>query len=531
MSSLQPHWQNDRVTLYCGDALETLKRLPDESVHCCVTSPPYYGLRDYGVEGQLGLEQTPDEYIAKMVEVFREVRRVLRSDGTLWLNIGDSYDGSGKGRNADGTHQGGGKQGTSKGSIEGSISKTVTGGACKAKDLIGIPWMLAFALRADGWYLRQDIIWNKPNPMPESVRDRCTKSHEYIFLLSKSSRYYFDNKAIAEKSLHPNAIAAWTCDSRASRGHMLRGNPVGNEASGAEYLGSETRNRRSVWQVTTKPYKGAHFAVFPADLIEPCILAGTSASGCCMKCLSPFVPIVEKPEIPHDGETMTAYESKSTAGRLALPRQAARERGGEYANTSRIVGWRPSCKCDGVDRRIVGSPLGSVAESDPSILTGRAGYNRKRGKDGGQRVITRHEQAMYAEQLRSSPFRDEMMKECNGAFAHYIRTDDSGARPLPDSTLREWLERGWLAEVVVPSTSMEDGQPCVVLDPFAGSGTTGMVASAHNRNSILIELNPQYCELIKERVTAGWQKTRPKSVKKKPIQYESQSSLFDVFTS
>jgi DNA modification methylase len=502
MSDLQPHWQNDRVTLYCGDALETLKQLPAESVHCCVTSPPYYGLRDYGVEGQIGLEQTPDEYIAKMVEVFREVRRVLRSDGTCWINIGDSYFSQTKG-------SGGSNPETSpKNAIKGvdnfqrfdpdRIESGSTG--CKPKDLIGIPWMLAFALRADGWYLRQDIIWNKPNPMPESVRDRCTKSHEYIFLLSKSSRYYFDNKAIAEKSLHPNAIAAWTCDSRASRGHMLRGNPVGNEASGAEYLGSETRNRRSVWQVTTKPYKGAHFAVFPADLIEPCILAGTSASGCCMKCLSPFVPIVEKPEIPHDGETMTAYESKSTAGRLALLRQAARERGGEYANTSRIVGWRPSCKCDGVDRRIVGSPLGSVAESDPSILTGRAGYNRKRGKDGGQRVITRHEQAMYAEQLRSSPFRDEMMKECNGAFAHYIRTDDSGARPLPDSTLREWLERGWLAEVVVPSTSMEDGQPCVVLDPFAGSGTTGMVASALGRNSILIELNPQYCELIKERV-------------------------------
>jgi DNA modification methylase len=535
MSDLQPHWQNDRVTLYCGDALETLKQLPAESVHCCVTSPPYYGLRDYGVEGQIGLEQTPDEYIAKMVEVFREVRRVLRSDGTCWINIGDSYFSQTKG-------SGGSNPETSpKNAIKGvdnfqrfdpvRIESGSTG--CKPKDLIGIPWMLAFALRADGWYLRQDIIWNKPNPMPESVRDRCTKSHEYIFLLSKSSRYYFDNKAIAEKSLHPNAIAAWTCDSRASRGHMLRGNPVGNEASGAEYLGSETRNRRSVWQVTTKPYKGAHFAVFPADLIEPCILAGTSASGCCMKCLSPFVPIVEKPEIPHDGETMTAYESKSTAGRLALLRQAARERGGEYANTSRIVGWRPSCKCDGVDRRIVGSPLGSVAESDPSILTGRAGYNRKRGKDGGQRVITRHEQAMYAEQLRSSPFRDEMMKECNGAFAHYIRTDDSGARPLPDSTLREWLERGWLAEVVVPSTSMEDGQPCVVLDPFAGSGTTGMVASALGRNSILIELNPQYCELIKERVTTGWQKAKPKpmSVKKKPAQPESQSSLFDVLAS
>lgn len=179
-----------------------------------------------------------------MVEVFREVRRVLRDDGTLWLNIGDSYAGSGKGRNADGTHQEGGKQGTNKGTVEGRLVKT-SAPDCKPKDLIGIPWMLAFALRADGWYLRQEIIWHKPNPMPESVKDRCTKAHEQIFLLSKSPRYYFDTAAMQEVSVD----------------------------------GSGVRNRRSVWSVATRSYKGAHFATFPPALIEPCVLAGCPVGG------------------------------------------------------------------------------------------------------------------------------------------------------------------------------------------------------------------------------------------------------------
>lgn len=229
-----------------GDCREIMRRWAADGVKAqtCVTSPPYFGLRDYGHEGQIGLEQTPEEYIAAMVEVFRCVRDVLADDGTLWLNIGDSYAGSGKGRNADGTHQEGGKQGTNKGTIVGSLIKTEAPN-CKPKDLIGIPWMLAFALRADGWYLRQDIIWSKPNPMPESVRDRCTKAHEYIFLLSKSDRYYFDNDAIKEPS-------------------------VSND--------NDMRNRRSIWTVATKPYKGAHFATYPPELIEPCILAG-SRSG------------------------------------------------------------------------------------------------------------------------------------------------------------------------------------------------------------------------------------------------------------
>lgn len=233
-----------KYELLLGDCVESMRGMCGNSVNCCVTSPPYFGLRDYGVTGQLGLEETPEQYVSKMVEVFREVRRVLRDDGTLWLNIGDSYAGSGKGRNADGTHQEGGKQGTNKGTVEGRLVKT-SAPDCKPKDLIGIPWMLAFALRADGWYLRQEIIWHKPNPMPESVKDRCTKAHEQIFLLSKSPRYYFDTAAMQEVSVD----------------------------------GSGVRNRRSVWSVATRSYKGAHFATFPPALIEPCVLAGCPVGG------------------------------------------------------------------------------------------------------------------------------------------------------------------------------------------------------------------------------------------------------------
>jgi len=256
--------------LLIGDCIESMRTLDDQSVNCCVTSPPYFGLRDYGVEGQAGLESTPEEYIANMVNVFREVKRVLRDDGTLWLNIGDSYAGNGKGRNADGTHQEGGKQGTNTGTIIGSLVKTNAPG-CKPKDLIGIPWMLAFALRADGWYLRQDIIWQKPNAMPESVKDRCTKSHEYIFLLTKSPKYYFDHMAIAEDCVRGSCGSSF--NSKKTAIHQ------GGRASSKQRIESEKRNIRSVWSVSTKPYSGAHFATFPPALIEPCILAGCPVGG------------------------------------------------------------------------------------------------------------------------------------------------------------------------------------------------------------------------------------------------------------
>jgi len=283
-----------------GDCRDIMRRWAAEGVkvQTCVTSPPYFGLRDYGHDGQIGLEQTPEEYITAMVEVFRCVRDVLADDGTLWLNIGDSYAGSGKGRNADGTHQEGGKQGTNKGTIVGSLIKTEAPN-CKPKDLIGIPWMLAFALRADGWYLRQDIIWHKPNPMPESVRDRCTKAHEYIFLLSKSDRYFYDAEAIAQplaesskqRLSQPNLanqkgsdrVPGKTNGNMKAVGPRFGGNKYGDDGreesrtkSGNQWDGGSGKaNRRSVWTVATRPYKGAHFATFPPALIEPCVLAGS----------------------------------------------------------------------------------------------------------------------------------------------------------------------------------------------------------------------------------------------------------------
>lgn len=288
------------------------------SVHCCVTSPPYFGLRDYGVEGQIGLEETPDAYVAKMVEVFSEVRRVLRDDGTLWLNLGDSYAGSWG--NAGGHNRGSGTQREiTVGSVvkdqaerNGAFVPPAANGyselGIKKKDLIGIPWRVAFALQADGWYLRQDIIWHKPNPMPESVKDRCTKAHEYIFLLSKSEKYFFDHEAMKEP-----AVTGWngsefhtgkTGEHQLGRSSSNRKpRPAGNKShkyvTEYEQTGNtehrtkagllkqagviyETRNRRSVWTVTTKPFRGTHFATFPPDLIRPCILAGCPKGGTVM---------------------------------------------------------------------------------------------------------------------------------------------------------------------------------------------------------------------------------------------------------
>ena len=240
-----------------------MKLLPDASAQTCVTSPPYFGLRDYGVDGQIGLEPTPDEFVASLVTVFREVRRVLRDDGTLWLNLGDSYARTGgTDRKVPETARVGSTRNTMT-QMGDRTSKAPSG--LKDKDLIGVPWRVAFALQADGWYLRQDIIWHKPNPMPESVRDRCTKAHEYIFLLSKSPRYYFDSEAIKEPASAPPKKCGPKND--ASRNDSGRTGIVRGDG--------ETRNRRSVWTVSTKPFGEAHFATFPPALIEPCILAGS----------------------------------------------------------------------------------------------------------------------------------------------------------------------------------------------------------------------------------------------------------------
>jgi DNA modification methylase len=249
-----------------GDALEVLKQMPDEVVDTIITSPPYWSLRDYGVEGQIGLEKTPEEYVEKLVNIFREAKRVLKKTGTLWLNLGDSYAGSMKGSNGSGGFSVKSKvQLGNRGSfVQPPDWKNIR---LKPKDLVGIPWRVAFALQKDGWYLRQDIIWAKPNPMPESVTDRCTRSHEYIFLLSKNPKYYFDNDAIKEP-----AKPQRTMD------------------------GYQARNKRDVWWVSTKPFKEAHFATFPEDLVEPMILAGCPRFVC-KKCGKPRLgknPVPEK---------------------------------------------------------------------------------------------------------------------------------------------------------------------------------------------------------------------------------------------
>ena len=259
-----------------GDCRETMRQWVADGVKAqmCVTSPPYFGLRDYGVEGQLGLEQTPDEYIAAMVEVFRCVRDVLADDGTLWLNLGDSYaattGGVGNNPSAKSTLTTNGGRGPQPGNkyAQGSEGRRVKlMPDVPAKNLLGIPWRVAFALQADGWYLRQDIIWHKPNPMPESVRDRCTKAHEYIFLLSKSARYFFDSDAMREDAVKGAAGSSFNTGKTAE--HQM------GRSSDAERVEDGKRNRRSVWTVATRPYNGAHFAAFPPALIEPCILAGS----------------------------------------------------------------------------------------------------------------------------------------------------------------------------------------------------------------------------------------------------------------
>jgi DNA modification methylase len=322
------------IKIFVGDCRDVLKTLPENSVHCCVTSPPYYGLRNYGVDGQLGLEETPDEYVANLVEVFRDVRRVLRGDGCAWVNLGDSYAGQGGYRDYGSYDNGTGRQYNS--------GMRPGGGNLKPKDLVGIPWRVAFALQADGWWLRSDIIWHKPNCMPESVTDRPTKAHEYVFLLSKSARYFYDADAVKENNANPSRR-----DYTPGRGRQISKDfrrSSGDNHRGLWSCDVAGRNKRTVWTIATHPFPGAHFATFPPALIEPMIKAGTSERGCCPRCGAPWERVVEK--ISHfterPGHPVRYGNTKAMSAKgFGMP--------SIKPPSITTAGWQPTCACDAGD--------------------------------------------------------------------------------------------------------------------------------------------------------------------------------------
>lgn len=360
--------------------------LADGSVHMVVTSPPYWGLRKYdgdqriewtavtympmaglapaSVEawrGELGLEPTPELYVAHIVAVFREVWRVLRDDGTLWLNFGDSYAGS-WGNYAPGGIRNEQRPQTKEGQRWDRPAYTDTAfrpptsnnGNLKPKDLVGIPWRVAFALQADGWWLRNDIIWHKPNPMPESVTDRCTKAHEYVFLLAKSERYFYDAEAVKEASEGPGKPCGPKNDASRNDGdrcQIVRGD-------------GRTRNRRTVWTIPTRAYSGAHFATFPPELVAPCILAGTSQRGVCPVCGAPWERVVEKPDMKEVDASEVDRYGNGSAGIHRKVGQAYQD--WRDANPDKTTGWRPTCSCD------AGDPVPAIV-LDPFCGSGTVG--------------------------------------------------------------------------------------------------------------------------------------------------------------
>lgn len=438
-----------RWRILVGDVRLRLRDLAPESVHCVVTSPPYWGLRDYGVPGQLGLEERPDClgwvtkapcgecFVCHMVAVFREVKRVLRDDGTLWLNLGDSFASSTKGSGGVGKsglmRDGRSDDGRRTADAANARAKYETRGfdldACglKPKDLVGIPWRVAFALQADGWYLRSDIIWHKPNPMPESVTDRPTKSHEYLFLFSKSPAYYYDHIAVKEEAVWQRKNDPKWNEARAATNEKKgMGNRNGKDGGFGGRDPGQGRNRRSVWSIATKPFKGAHFATFPPDLVEPCILAGTSEHGCCATCAAPYERVVEKGD---------PDPSRPQAARAM---ELAQEHGLTEAHIAAI--------------RAVGT---ADAGKALHVMTG-AGRN--------------------AEETQ------RLADEAKVALGGYFR----------EFTFGTTRTTGWRSTC---SCEPLGRQPAVVLDPFNGAATTGVVALKHGLYYIGIELNEEYVDI------------------------------------
>jgi DNA modification methylase len=432
-----------RATLIAGDCRDAMRTLPDESVHCVVTSPPYFGLRDYGVAGQVGLESRPDClgwatgercgscFVCVMVDVFREVWRVLRSDGCVWLNLGDSFANDGK--------WGGATSGKHASGLHGlGIGRARRETGLKPKDLCMIPHRVALALQADGWWVRGDNVWSKPNPMPEPVTDRATRSHEYVFQLAKSARYYYDAEAVREDATAGPRVAG-----RNSRANVDR---VPRERKGEARYDPTTapggRNRRSVWTITPKSFPEAHFATFPQELAEVCVKAGTSERGCCPMCAAPFVRVVAPtPEYARLlGKDWANYEADAEEGRghfaLAdggVSGQRCVKRGAPSVTAAYVTtGWRPGCDCAGL------RPLWDLPERDD--------YEESQEWELACRAIQAGNAARLVEYAA-----------------------------LPVS-------------------------PCVVLDPFSGAATSGVVAGKLGRDYIGCELNPAYVEMSERRI-------------------------------
>ena len=397
--------------------------LADKSVHCCVTSPPYWGLRDYGVGGQLGLEQSPDEYVANMVAVFREVWRVLRDDGTCWINLGDSYAGSGGAHTKDhanpGLSRSAERDGVPHYQQDDGRGPDKTGYSLKPKDLVGIPWRVAFALQADGWYLRSDIIWSKPNPMPESVTDRPTKAHEYLFLLSKSPRYYYDADAVREESTDPIGSAKryeapfFVGDKHESGGYSANGQ---RHTPGIKTFDGG-RNRRTVWTIATATYSGAHFVTYPPALVEPCIKAGTSEHGVCPTCGAPLERVSEK------GEPILNAWSKKGPGNYNFETKQPDPidwDGGSTLKHSRnhtTIGWQPTCTCPAADP-VPAIVLDPFAGSGATLLVARKLGRRGVGLDLSYSYL--HEQA-----------RERLGLTALDAWTNGSAVNDNGYHDLP----------------------------------------------------------------------------------------------------
>ena len=479
--------------------------LPDRSVHCCVTSPPYWGLRKYaGDQGDepLGLEPTPERHIERTVQWAREVHRVLRDDGVAWINYGDVYATSQNGRaaadivNDDRTFR---------------DKPFNTAEFLPAGNLMLMPHRVALALQADGWIVRQDLVWAKPNPMPESVAGwrwqdgelrrgsfRHTRSHEYVFMLTKQMQYWSDQEAVREITGSEMSHAEYATKTEPGATWQSGGLELNagqhKKDGGLSHPGG--RNPRSVLHIATAPYKGSHYATFPPALIAPLILA-TCPRWCCPVCGQGWAPVVEKTVPPRHEEKKGKKAHSRNDGDIKVVGDAWYEF--KRNSPDSVSGHRPTCGCAAGlspdDLETIATPTGNGTD-DPTMQTGRKGMNRRRNESEGVRLTTRYEQRRYAEQIKASRSRAKMRKQAGEAFAHYIRTDSNGARPVPYDLLETWITAGWIDRVEIPTAkSSFEAVPGIVCDPFVGSGTTVMVAQQLLRRGIGFDLSMEYLDL------------------------------------